>query len=76
MKIYGEYKKEANIHYKMRLDKGNAYTAKETLGYMGQKFLYFSCEKGKKRSKCTNKYPELSKEPRDEQNRINEELRQ
>ena len=32
-----EYKMEAKIQIKMRLDKCGAYTAKETLGYSGRK---------------------------------------
>ena len=36
-KICREYKMEATIQNKIRLDKCDAYTAKETLGYRGRK---------------------------------------
>ena len=36
-KIYREYTIEAPIQNKTRLDKYDAYTAKETLGYRGGK---------------------------------------
>ena len=36
-KICGEYKMEAIIQHKMKLDKCDAYTTKETLGYRGRK---------------------------------------
>ena len=42
-KISGEYKVEATIQNKIRLDKCDAYTAKETLGYKGRK----SCSSSK-----------------------------
>ena len=35
--MYGEYTIEATIQNNMRLDKCNAYTAKETLGYKERK---------------------------------------
>ena len=58
--ICGEYIKEANIQNKKRHEKCDMYTAKETLGYQGEK-LYVSVARGaaetereKKRSKNTN----------------------
>ena len=47
-KICEEYKKEANIQNKMRHEKFDAYTAKETLRYQGGKsyILYARGEKG------------------------------
>ena len=36
-KICEEYKMEPTIQNKMRLDKCDAYTTKETLGYRGRK---------------------------------------
>ena len=39
---------EATIQNKMRLDKCDVYTAKETLGYRGRKIL---CVSGKRRRK-------------------------
>ena len=44
-KIFGEYKMEATIQNKIRLDKCDAYTAKETLGYRGRK-SYVSAARG------------------------------
>ena len=38
-KIFDEYKMEATIQSKMRLVKGDVYTAKEILGYLGEKIL-------------------------------------
>ena len=43
--ICGGYKMEATIQNNMRLDKCGAYTAKETLGYMGRK-SYVSAARG------------------------------
>ena len=47
--ICGEYKMEATIQNKMRLDKCDAYTAKETLGYRERKSYMSEQEEQKKR---------------------------
>ena len=52
--ICGEYKMEATIQNKMRLDKCDTYTAKETLGNRGRK-SYMSASRGAAKQKKNRK---------------------
>ena len=54
-KICGEYTIEATILNKMRLDKCDTYTAKETLGYRGSSKKRGKPGRDKKKNKSTNK---------------------
>ena len=53
-KICGEYIKKATIKNKIRVDKCDAFTAKEILGYSG-KIICLSCKKDRKRERQEEK---------------------
>ena len=82
-KIFEEYKMEATIQSKIRLDKCDAYTAKETLGYWGRKSFMSAArgaaksERERRRNKPTDKLigapNKRIDEPMKNQNTENEE---
>ena len=72
----GEYKKEASIQNKMRIEKCDAYKAKEILGYRGGKSYVSAAKREENQRGTTVETIPQSKDPNEEKGRIHGRTKQ